>query len=109
MSNVKHLSLLFFILETNFADIEKCHTPLDVRIKGNSYVGPLEVCWSTDYPEKYQWWAVCAYNYDYSDVLSYWDPTTAISVCRKLNFTDPSYQGIYIFYVSIHLTSMLFF
>ena len=89
MSNAMILFPLLFILPYSLTLLENCDTELDVRIKGKSYVGPLEVCWLGG-NDGYRWWPVCG-----SDVTgnSFWSEIGA-AVCRQLNYTDPSYQGM---------------
>lgn len=94
MSNVMKLLPLFFILPSCLAQTETqaCDTRNDVRIKGKSNVGPLEVCWKMK--NGYRWWPICGYNiYRAIRYDGYWNEISAGVVCRQLNFTDPSYQG----------------
>ena len=84
---------LLFILPSGLVQSETCDTGLDVRIKGKSKVGPLEVCWSKR--GAYQWRPICGYDFYESFWKSHWNEIGAGIVCRQLNFTDPSYQGSY--------------
>ena len=84
------------MLQSGLAQTDTCDTRMDVRIKGKSNVGPLEVCWIINNSGP-RWWPICGY-YDLYDNnwIGYWSEIEAGIVCRQLNFTDPSYQGSYI-------------
>ena len=93
MSSVMKLLPLLFILPSGLVRSETCDTIMDVRIKGKSNVGQLEVCWLQR--GGYQWRPICGYDLDGNVWNGHWNEIGAGIVCRQLNFTDPSYQGSY--------------
>ena len=100
MSNVIQLLLLFFILRSSLAAIDKCSKKLDVRIKGKQYAGSLEMCWCPSNSKYCQWWPVCGYWN--------WNNYRAGLVCRQLNFTDHSNQGIFKSHMNVDLIKVIY-
>ena len=93
MATVMKLLPLLYILPSGLVQSETCDTKLDVRIKGKSNVGQLEVCWP--HLGGNQWRSICGYDLDGKLWNDHWNEIGAGIVCRQLNFTDPSYQGSY--------------
>ncbi len=58
---------------------EQCLNIGDVRLNGSRYAGLVEVCYF------YSWRTVCGDD---------WSNTSAGVICRQLNYTDLSHQGL---------------